>query len=172
MRLLLVLVVVVALPCSWLAAEMKKARQQKEAVEAITKLDGRIRYDYELNARNQPRLHGWDWLRNLLEDDFFIDVVQADLTCDAQMAPLTGLSQRRELYVPAAEVTDAGLQYIKNLTQLEALQLDDTQITDAGLAHLAGLTKLEVLSLDRTQITDAGLQRLYVLTKERKAKRL
>ena len=34
-RSLLILVIVVAVPCSWLAVEMKKARKQHESVEAI-----------------------------------------------------------------------------------------------------------------------------------------
>ena len=39
-RTLLVLTVAVALPCSWLAEEMKKAREQSQAVRAIEKLSG------------------------------------------------------------------------------------------------------------------------------------
>ena len=43
LRSLLVLVVVVAVPCSWLAVEMKKAREQKEAVENSARLNALIR---------------------------------------------------------------------------------------------------------------------------------
>ena len=43
---LLLLVVVVAIPCSWLATEMKAAREQREAVEAIAKAGGSVCYDY------------------------------------------------------------------------------------------------------------------------------
>ena len=39
--------VVVALPFSWLATEMKAAREQKEAVEEIKKLVGTVCYDYQ-----------------------------------------------------------------------------------------------------------------------------
>ena len=42
-RSLLVLTVAVALPCSWLAAAMKEARRQHDAVEAI---GGLVFYDY------------------------------------------------------------------------------------------------------------------------------
>ena len=44
---LLVLTVVVAIPCSWLATEMKQARKQREAVEEIKKAGGRVAYDYQ-----------------------------------------------------------------------------------------------------------------------------
>ena len=43
LRSLLLLVVIVAVPCSWLATEMQQARKQKEAVEAILKLGGWVR---------------------------------------------------------------------------------------------------------------------------------
>ena len=45
-RSLLALVVVVALPCSWMAVEMKAAREQKAVVEAIRRADGDIVYDW------------------------------------------------------------------------------------------------------------------------------
>ena len=48
-RSLLVLAVVVAIPCSWLATEMKKAREQREAVEGIWKAGGMVSYDYQLD---------------------------------------------------------------------------------------------------------------------------
>ena len=44
---LLVLVVVVAIPCSWLATEMKKAREQAEFVRAIQEEGGYVSWDYE-----------------------------------------------------------------------------------------------------------------------------
>ena len=49
-RSLLVLVVVVALPCSWLAVEMKKAREQKKVVEEIygmAGMEGFVEVEYD-----------------------------------------------------------------------------------------------------------------------------
>ena len=46
LRSLLLLVVVVAIPCSWLETEMKAAREQGVEVVAIWKLGGKARYDY------------------------------------------------------------------------------------------------------------------------------
>ena len=51
---LLALVVVVALPFSWLAVEMKRAREQREAVDAIGKLGGYFGYRWEYPSR--PRM--------------------------------------------------------------------------------------------------------------------
>ena len=44
---LLLLAVVVAVPCSWLATEMKAAREQREAVEEIAKLAWSVVYSFE-----------------------------------------------------------------------------------------------------------------------------
>ena len=77
-RSLLVLVVVVALPCSWLAAEMKKAKEQEKLVEAIRNLKKSlpyytascVTYDYELDSEcdllPDPQPREPMWLRNLL----------------------------------------------------------------------------------------------------------
>ena len=49
-RSLLLLAVVVAIPCSWLAVEMKRARKQREAVEEIEKAGGTVSYDYRTRS--------------------------------------------------------------------------------------------------------------------------
>ena len=115
---LLVLVVVVAVPFSWLATEMKAARKQREAVEWIEKADGWYSYDYQFdpscNRFQVPEPPGPAWLRKLLGDDLFVDV--------------TGC------HFHVAEVGDAGLEHLKGLTQLQGLDLDhsDGQRRRAG----------------------------------------
>ena len=47
---LLLLAVVVAVPFSWLATEMKAARKQRELVEWIEKTGGDVVYDYQVDA--------------------------------------------------------------------------------------------------------------------------
>ena len=78
---LLVLTVVVAIPCSWLATEMKAARKQREAVEEIKKAGGWIAYDYEFDPGLQtiprPQPPGPAWLRKLLGDDMLAAVTHA-----------------------------------------------------------------------------------------------
>ena len=75
---LLLLTLVVAVPCSWLATEMKAAKKQQEAVEEIEKA-GQVVFDYELDPDGRwmagATPPGPPWLRNLLGDDLFTDVV-------------------------------------------------------------------------------------------------
>jgi Leucine-rich repeat (LRR) protein len=158
-RSLLVLVIGVAVPCSWLAVEIRAAKRQKEVVEAIVKVGGVLDWDLE------PRLA---WLRNLLGDDFFMDGYQVDfgimqpypVVTDSDLEHLVWMSQLRKLNLDGAQITDAGLEHLKVLTQLEGLMLGRTKITDAGLQHIGGMKRLEGLCLENTQITDAGLRHL------------
>ena len=60
-RSLMLLVVAVALPFSWLGVEMKAAREQRAAVEAIRKLGGYVNYEYAGQPLQspQPALRAW-----------------------------------------------------------------------------------------------------------------
>jgi hypothetical protein len=99
-RSLLVLTIAAAVPSSWLEVEVRKAREQQEAVETIMKL-GRfvvMAYDYQLNASGNflrnAQVPGPSWLRKLLGDDFFRAAVHLDLEnrkiTDAGLPQLAG----------------------------------------------------------------------------------
>ncbi len=167
-RTLLALVVIIAIPCSWMATETKRAKEQKEAVEAIQKLGGEVLYDchYDWSA-GQPFLPGPVWLRELLGTDFFLSVAtvgfQGTQATEGDLVNLQQLPQLQNVLLGDIPVTDAGLAHLKGLTQLLMLSLNSTQITDGGLEHLKGMTRLVFLSLVNTHITDAGLKHLQAL---------
>jgi len=74
-RSLLVLTVAVALPCSWLAVEMKAAREQSAAAQEFRTLNGWATYEYQwVDPRTVAVPRGPAWLRNLLGDDLFNNV--------------------------------------------------------------------------------------------------
>jgi hypothetical protein len=110
LRSLLVFTIAVAIPCSWLAVEMKRAREQREAVLAIVRSGFIVGYDYQ-----KERFSGFDfrslatpppvpvWLRKLLGDDFFTDVV---------------------VVLVSKQVADNDLEYFKRLTHLKRLFVD------------------------------------------------
>ena len=123
-RSLLLLMLVVALPCSWLSWERRKAENQNRLVEWIENMHGRANYDCEVTG-DGTHVQYWEppateALRNLLGIDFFADIVWVRLDNPAV----------------AATVTDAELERLKGLTQLQELWLADTQVTDAGLENL------------------------------------
>ena len=181
LRTLLVLVIVVILPCSWLSVTMREAERQRTAVTAFAKLNRLAVWSDD--APTQP-----DWLRKLLGANFFDSiallrlertaVTDAELGCvtgfsrlqrlcldftqvtDAGLKHLKGLSQLQQLWLTNAQVTDGGLEQIRGLRQLHVLCLDGTRVTDAGMEHLKGLSQLETLALGGTKVTDAGLEQL------------
>ena len=81
-RSLLVLTLVVAVACSWLAVEREQARKQRVAVEAIEVIGGTVAYDYELDPNGRPIPNatppGPTWLHELLGDNLFVDVAQVN----------------------------------------------------------------------------------------------
>ncbi len=164
-RSMFVLTVAVAVPCSWLMTEIKWAREQQDAVD---KLGGNVGYDYEskipFNSRAIAIPPGPSWLRDVLGDDFFINVDYLGLDdteiTDAEIEHLKYLPQLINLSLTQTKITDIGLVQLENLNQLEYLWLSSTEITDAGLKHLKGLNSLQKIDLGWTKITDAGLKHL------------
>ncbi|MGD0900736.1 MAG: hypothetical protein ABR915_23130 [Thermoguttaceae bacterium] len=164
-RSLLVLTVAVAVPCSWLSWEMKRAREQRKTVESFTELTGAAGHEWECDKHGNfildVRPPEPAWLRSWLGEDFFGEVVIAALqrteVTDIGLAELRRFKHLRWLRLLLTETTDAGLAQIATLTELKGLSLGNTRVTDVGLAHVAALTQLEELDLEDTQVTDAGL---------------
>jgi hypothetical protein len=162
LRSLLLFTIVVAIPCSWFAVEMKRAREQRTVVEAVKNLGGWVKYDD--GSAPFSTLPEFTWLWKLLGDDFLMDVGGVILdhrqVTEADLEHLTGLTQLKFVSLYNTPVTDPGLECLKGLTQLEFLSLCDTRVTDAGLAHCSGLTQLRYLRLNDTKVTDKGVKKL------------
>ncbi len=158
-RSLLLLVVVIALPCSWLAVEMKEAREQREAVDVVYKVGGSANWDGELEITYEPV-----WLRHVVGDDFFGTVLQVDIVrstvSDAELGTICKRLPHIEVLdlFSSGQITDAGLEHLRGLPQLHRLEIGETQVSDAGLKALKGMSRLQSLDLYRTQVSDAGLE--------------
>ncbi len=181
---LLLLVVVVAVPFSWLATEMKAAKKQGEAVKAVKKAGGWVRYSgyyddqYDTpplalppGGATPPRPSATRpppaWLRRVLGNDLFTDV--AEIHCsslggpsltDADLEHLEGLTQLKSLDLGGTEITNAGLQHVEGLIRLRELNLWGTDVSDAALEHLKELRQLQELWLTGTVVTNAGVKKL------------
>ena len=108
------LMLVVTLICVWLGITVKRAREQRSAVEAIQKLGGDVYYEHQFINSNDPP--GPEWLRQLIGDEYFFSVAIA------------------RLY--GSKVNDTSLASIKRLTDLKWLELHDTHVTDEGVKRL------------------------------------
>jgi hypothetical protein len=155
-------------------------------------VEGDYQYDMSLGYIQTPVPSEPAWLRKLLGDDFFSDVVCVFLDdCpdgDAAIEHLgglttlqalrlrgrvdtnAGLARRDEMRQLAdswrdrTDVTDADLARLKELWEHQAVWLDVSEVTNAGLARLGGFTRLQQLILSSTKVTDAGLAHLSGLT--------
>ncbi|MGO8751436.1 MAG: hypothetical protein ACLQNE_36275 [Thermoguttaceae bacterium] len=167
-RTLLLVMLLASIGMSWVAVKMQGSRKQRGAVEAIQKLRGGAWYDYEFVRWGVPLRTvpppGPAWLRKLLGDDVFTDVVAVTLTgtevADDRLEALDHLTQLKWASLCYTNITDMGLKHLRGCNQLQGLILSHTRITDEGLEHLGGLTELRDVGLNGTQVTDEGIRRL------------
>jgi hypothetical protein len=169
LRSLLLFVLVVSIGMSCVAVRMQDVKKQQAAVEAIRQLGGQVGYDYEVDGSTgafipNPKPPGPAWLRRILGDSFFTNVVAAVLDGDEQLEKIDELRRIRYVFLTGAGVTDAGLIHLKGLDQLQELTILDAKLTDAGLSHLEGLSQLHRLTITNAlsfaKFTDAGLMHL------------
>jgi hypothetical protein len=140
---------------------MQQAKRQKEAVEAIVKAGGWVRYEYQnpfSGVRSPPYPA---WLRKLLGDDLFNGVVLAGVVGDSELKHLDKLPQLREVSIVDTAITDAGVKQLKGLPQIRTLLVQGNQVTDVELEHLEELFQLEELILSGTKVTDDGIKKFH-----------
>ena len=144
-RSLLVLVVVVALPSSWLTVEMKAAKKQRDAVTVVERSGGWVRYDYEFNCSGgfidfvfvDPSHPAW--LCKLLGEDFVANVIEAQVYNDKGLKGVKDLARLRYLWIGTSvyEPTDfVGMIFRRHSLDAEPLGLPDRGVTDTGLAYI------------------------------------
>lgn len=162
------LLLFIAILSVWLGSITHRARTQKQAVDAIQRLGGHVRYDYQQYApptapstdpKPDRRWHkynytkriaellaeeaaytppGPEWLRALVGDDYFTSVVTVSLS--------------------GAAVTNDVLAHVGRLSSVTTLHLNSTAVDDEGIRRLAALAKLEELRLSHTRATGASLK--------------
>jgi hypothetical protein len=192
LRSLSLLIVTAAIPCSWLAREMQRARTQREAIATIVAAGGAVEYDSSPHSHSSTRTPNHpEWLERLLGVDFLADVTSLrfrdgkdvvsldanlrmlrqlhwlDLTrskvSDTDLNQLEGLDQLVVLSLSGTDAGDIGLRKLRCLPHLAILDLAETKVTDNGLVYLQTLPELQWLILRGTRITDAGLVHLQKL---------
>jgi hypothetical protein len=152
-------VTLVAILFSWLAIQVERGRRQQRAAAAITKLGGRVGYEFQMTG-NFP-FGGWidsratstvpAFARSLLGNDTFDNVVYVDLYpakgfANDDLAHLADLPHVRQLFIAGDGVTAEGLRHLKGLHNLEELSLN-IPMTDEGLRQLSPLKSLKMLFL-------------------------
>ncbi len=177
---LLLLALAIAIPCNWVRIRVKKARLQSETAAAIRKDGGQALYDYQLAVPPGTILNfleppGPAWLRKLIGDDFFTDVIDVRVSSDADVEQLAAFDHVRSLnvcrFVPVREndprwhladcdVTDTGIQQLSCMTELRSLNIMSRHVTDRGLETLIGLKSLKTLEVTSGDARKAGVDNL------------
>ena len=143
-RSLLMFVFALALPCAWLASEIRSAEKQRKAIQ----LFGRhLSYDFKYDSLGhcispEPAPPAPRWLVTLLGVDFFANLVFAELKSDDQMEHLGDSPRLRKLFV-GGDVSNVGMRFVAALTELEALEIQDSRVTDGGMEYVKALTRLQ-----------------------------
>lgn len=158
LRTLLLLMLVAALPLSWIAARRIHTTQEHAAIEDIRRLGGQFGFF------GQKEWFGWKpprWIHEMTgggprtgvlwfpEPSEFGDA-HADLLLQLDPLPQVSLQNTR--------ITDRALTTLAAHGGIERLDLSGTAVTDAGIQRVAGMSRLTSLDLRDTQVTHSGLE--------------
>lgn len=154
--------IILTLLAFWLGYVSIPAREQRAAVARINELGGSLQYDYQVGSNpdwspagwtalapkqiamvgSDPTSSpaGWPWLRRLVGDEYFQDVVYVNLD--------------------QSEVRDADFCVLGKLRGTKTLSLNGTDISDEGLASIRGMSELNYLGLMKTKVMSEGVRRL------------
>jgi internalin A len=151
-RGLMALVLVIGGGLGWV---IHRARVQRDAVAAITRVGGHVGYSWQrsMGAWISPRPKPpWpDWVRRILGPDFLDTVtyvfIQGEQFDDEALRSACRLPWLEELSVVNTGVTDASAKDIRHLTNLQSLDLRLNGITTRSLRHIGELRELRTLTL-------------------------
>jgi Leucine Rich repeat len=181
LRALLLVILLLGL---WLGWFVHTAKIQHDAVAAIQKNGGWVRYywrDYASAPYGEhtyyPRgARPWrpsfflprDWLSDRFGIDYFDEVIGVSFNAtasfsDADLTHVAAFPALNDLSLVEVPVTDSMLAHLEASTNLTVLSLWGARITDSGLSHFKGLRKFRKLFLVGSRITDEGLERLKAL---------
>lgn len=170
LRTLMILILVIAVPCALLGRKIERKRRERAALKVIEECGGYVIYDYQREEQGGVKSEppGPKWLRDMLGDDFFGEVIgfsSQSAADDAEMARLKDalgeLPYLKVVGMCAPDLTDSGLANFAGLTQIETLSFwASTKVSDAGLQHLERLSGLRSLQIGG-RFSDAAISDLH-----------
>lgn len=142
----------------WLGVTVKRAREQREAVEAIVTSGGVVAYN-DKSARGQT----WDTSRHSLFFHCRYRVVRVGIMNEQitdEMCFQIALLSRLQMLLLQGRVTQRGLGRLTGLRHVTSLVLRQGRITDTDFTQLQRMKSLEILDLGDTRVTDSDLESL------------
>jgi hypothetical protein len=156
----------------WLGWHLNVTRRQKQLVDRVLNLGGKVQYDHQLSrdARGRNLFDSTAkpgapaWLVSILGIHHFQNVASIDLSntgaADAELWLIGRVPSIESVSLTSTKITNEGLRHLASLDRLRYLSLWKTGIDDDGVAYLAGHSHLHTLILDKTKVSDAGLVHL------------
>ena len=169
MRTLLVAMTILGVLFGLIGTQVMETRRQQADVARIERLGGVVRYDFQPTDDG----NGWfnsplgiplpTWVRTVLGDDMFRDVVAISLwNSQATDNDLANLSQKfprlMSVDIDDSAVTDQGLAHLRGLQRLDQLRLNGAQATSEGFRQLGDTSRIETLQLIGPEVSGATLQ--------------
>ncbi len=160
LRLLFFVVLIVGSVVGYMARAIHQARLQRLAVAEIERQGGQVFYDYQFMENGDtiyppPSPPGPAWLRGIVGDDFFREVVHVNLK-HGGFNHLSDLPSMEGLFVPSSlfHGDDSHIDSLRELVHLRNLSIwDDSGPREGLLAPLSQLTQLQQLCVSKTLLT-------------------
>lgn len=180
LRAIFLIVLLLSLPCTWIACRVRHAKSQDAAVRALgakgvlvwhdyeVTNEGGVYFDIDANGRYiAPSPPEPQWLRETLGVETLRPVTRLGIASgtdggltDTDLRHLRALPNIEILILRCPGLSDGCLKHLCHVKRLRHLDLYLTPITDRGLSNLEGLSQLEYLRLEDTQVTEDGLRRI------------
>lgn len=164
------LLVILTIFSVWFGVYVKRARRQRDAVDALRQQPGvDVQYDYEDASKTLgPGLAAKPLGAQLLGIDMVANVSgvmvlgwdkrRAAPFGDADLAHIGAFPKLKQLRLDGTNVTDRGLRSLAYLRHLQSLYLRGSPVTENGFASISQLPELSAMILDcPTPISKAGL---------------
>jgi len=137
-------VIVVSVLIVALAVFVNQVKRQERAIQHFLSVGGRVIVEHEVDSNGSattvPKLHGPQWLRKAIGDEYFKSVDRLELS--------------------ETKITDSDLKYLSALSEMRFLDLSFTSITDESVGSILACDSLETVDIVGTKITEDGAQAL------------
>ena len=172
------LLILVTIACVWLGRHVRRADQQRKAIDKVSTLGGWIRYDYQLqNGKFIPASDSKipQYVRDIFGHDFFHSVVEVSFVysddsgtrednenrSELSLEMLSGLPNLKRIYFCGEQINDRNIKHVSQLKNLERFYAwDAADLTDKGVTHLKPLRKLQDIHIGKSNLTDESLKTL------------
>jgi hypothetical protein len=165
LRSLLILMLLFAIPCGWVAKRMREKRLEHEAIAEMAEHGGHL---LEYYVGSPPTKSSFIvWLEGWLGEGFFTTMTKLSLDgpmTDGGFEQVANCRSLKEIWVNNAELTANGLLPLKDLHELELIDLDNCSKTATDLEFLDGMPRLNYLGLAWFYPTEAGWERIKSLS--------